>query len=146
MTHRWSAVRDDYQPARGHRVRHLGGRLLFDVRRRSRLWIRRTGADVSHHDPGSRQSGSGVCRPVQDCGVGERHVLEGSRYPHGAAAQRLLHWVPGRGPNVRNRRRCRRIVRPGAAGLADARLQRSDREYIHYVIYAIIKLMSNNIL
>lgn len=138
-------MRDDYQPARGRRVRHPGGRLLFHARRRPRLRIRCAGADLSHHDPGPRQSGSGVCRPLQDCGVGKRHVLEGSRHPHGAAAQRLLHWVPGRGPNARNGRGCRRIVRPSAAGLADARLQRSDREYIHYVIYTI-KLMSNNIL
>lgn len=140
-------MRHDYQPARGRRVRHPGGRLLFYARRRSRLRIRRAGADVSHHDPGSRQSGSGVCRPVQDRGVGERHVLEGSRHPDGAPAQRLLHRVPGRGPNARDRRGCRRIVRPGAAGLADARLQRSDREYIRYAIYTTIKLlMSNNII
>jgi len=121
-------VRDDYQPARGRRVRHPGGLLLFDVGR-PRLRVRRARADVPHHDPGSRQGGSGVGRPVPDRAVRERHVVKSPRHPHRAAAERLLHRVPDRGPSARNRRGRRRIVRPGAAGLSDARLQRSDREY-----------------
>jgi len=126
-TSRPAAVRDEYQPARRRRRRRPGGRLLFDARC-PRLRVRRAGAHVSHHDPGSRQGGPGVCRPVQDRTVGERHVVKDPRHPNRAAAQRLLHRVPDRGPSARNRRGCRRVVRPGAAGLADARLQRSGRE------------------
>lgn len=120
-------MRDEHQPARGRRRRRPGGRLLFDARR-PRLRVRRARAHVSHHDPGSRQGGPGVRRPLQDRTVGERHVVEGPRHPDSAEAQRLLHRVPDRGPSARNRRGCRRVVHPGAAGLADARLQRSDRE------------------
>lgn len=124
------AVHDDYRSARGRRPR---GRLLFDVNRpRIRVW--RTGAHLPHHDPGSRQSGPGIGCTVPDRTVRKRHVVQGPSHHHRTAAQRLLHRVSDRGSISRHRRGRSWIVRPGAAGLADARLQRSSREYRRLVV------------
>jgi len=123
-------VRDEFlrAPSVGRRVRHHGLRVRVSAAGGRRIRGRRTDTHVPHYDAGPRQRGTDIGGPVSNCPVRKRHQLEGSRYAHRSASQRLFRRVPDPSTRPRVRRECRRIVRSSAAGLTDARLQRNARK------------------
>lgn len=94
-----------------------------------RLRDRGARADVPHDGARTRQAGPEPADgPVQAVSVRERHVVPDPGHADRAQGQRLFRRLPDPGPRPRHRRRRRRVVRPGAAGLANAGLQRDAGE------------------
>lgn len=96
-----------------------------------RVRDRSAGADVPHDGARTRQTGAErPDRPVQVVPVRERHRVPDPRHADRAQGQRLFRRLPDPGTRARHRRRRRRVVRPGAAGLANVGLQRDAGEWL----------------